>query len=143
MYLKVVEMSDLVIDDTNFSEYFRDASKNAPKPGEVLAIYQAVAELGYGDLKIQLVNTLLSEKIGAQKAIQILIKTGHTSYREAVRVIKSICADLLSGMQKDFVLKKSYKYVLEMQFYTKPEYVPTENQHWQVVGLKNFAVKTA
>lgn len=136
-------MSDLVIDDNNFSQYFREAGKNSPQPGDVLAIYQAIAELANGDLKKQIVDTLLEQKIGAQKAIQIFSKLGHASYHESLKVVKAICNDLLAGMSKEMVMNKSYEYKLEMHFYTKPEYVPTENKHWQTVGLKNFAVKNA
>jgi hypothetical protein len=133
-------VEEITIDDSNFSQYFKDAKNNPPQHGEVLAVYKAVAELSHGDLKTQIVDTLIFEKIGAQKAIQLLVKFGHTSYRESLKVIKNICSDLLAGMKKEMVISKSYEYVLEMQFYTKPEFVPLDNKHWEIIGLKNFAI---
>lgn len=130
-------MSDLVIDESNFDQYFRDVKNSRPQKGDVMAVYRAVAELTAGHLKEQIVNALCGEDIGAKKAVQLAVKLGRTNRKEAVKLIKNICADLFAGMQKDAVIAKSYKYVFEMFFYTKAEYVPENDQHWEVITLSN------
>ena len=35
---------ELIIDENNFDQYFRDISKNVPEKGDVLAKYTAIAE---------------------------------------------------------------------------------------------------
>jgi hypothetical protein len=134
-------MDEIVIDETNFEQYFRETSKNKPEPGDVLAFYKSMAELTEGDLKSQMINALFHEKIGAQKAIQLFVKMGKVEHKQAVLVVKEMCQDLLNGISQDEVLKKSYKFFLQLSFYTKKEYVPTDNPHWEVITLKNFAGK--
>lgn len=131
-------MSDLVIDESNFDQYFRDVKTNGPQKGDVMAVYRAVAELTTGSLKEQIVDALCREDIGARKAVQLAVKLGRTSRKEAVKLIKQICGDLYAGMQKDLVIAKSYRYIFEMFFYTKKEYVPIDDQHWEIVTLRNL-----
>ena len=131
-------MSELVIDESNFDQYFRDTKKSKPQRGDVMAVYRAMAELTAGNLKEQIVDALCSEDIGANKAIQLAVKLGQANRKEATKLIKQICSDLYAGMQKSFVIAKSYKYIFEMFFYTKKEYVPKDNAHWEVVMIKNL-----
>lgn len=130
-------MSDLVIDETNFDQYFRDVKTSKPQKGDVMAVYRATAELVTGSLKEQIVEALCTEDIGAKKAVQLAVKLARTNRKEAVRLVKEICGDLFGGMNKDYVISKSYKYVFEMFFYTKKEYVPPDDDHWDLLTIKN------
>ena len=107
-------MSELVIDETNFDQYFRDIKTSKPQKGDVMAVYRATAELVTGPLKEQIVDALSTEDIGAKKSVQLAVKLARTNRKEAVRLVKEICRDLFGGMNKDNVISKSYKYVFEM-----------------------------
>jgi len=134
-------MDEIVIDENNFSQYFRDARTSKPESGDILVFYKSGAELMRGDLKEQMIKALYNDKIGAQKAIQLFMKLGGASHHEAIKVVKAINQDLLSGMSEDEVLNKPYEFFLKLSFYTKKEYVPQNNPHWEVIQLKNFAEK--
>jgi hypothetical protein len=134
-------MEEIVIDENNFAEYFRDTRHNKPQHGDVMVFYKSMAELVGGDLKHQMIEALFHESIGAQKAIQLFMKLGGASHKAAVLLVKEMNDDLISGMSKEDVFKKSYKFFLEMSFYTKKEYVPKDDPHWELVNLKNFAGK--
>ena len=47
--------------------------------------------------------------------------------------------DLMSGMSVDDVMKKPYKFTVEMFFYTKKEYLPKNDPHWTTVSLLNVS----
>lgn len=131
-------MSEIVIDESNFDLYFRDVKSNKPQRGDVMAVFRATAELADGNLKQQIIESLCAEEIGAKKATQLMMKIGQTNRKEALRVVKCICADLFGGMPKSSVAAKSYKYGFEMFFYTKKEYIPQNDPHWDVVTMKNL-----
>lgn len=129
---------ELIIDDKNFDTYFRDINKCQPEKGDVLAKYSATAELVYGDLKQDIVKLLKTSDFGAKTSLQIMKKLGKTNEKEALRIVKAICRDLFSGMTDDEVLSKPYKYVLEMSFFTKKEYVPKDDLHWEILTINNL-----
>lgn len=131
-------MSELVIDESNFDKYFRDVKTSSPQKGDVMAVYRASAELTAGQLKEQIVNSLCSEDIGARKAVQLAVKLARTSRKEAIKLVKQICSDLYGGMPKGDVIAKSYRYIFEMFFYTKKDYVPTDDKHWEVITFNNI-----
>lgn len=131
-------MSDLVIDDSNFSQYFRDVFVSKPQKGDVLACYKAIAELVDGDLKDQVVEALFLDKIGANKAVSLMTKLGRAPRKEAIKLIKTICNDLYNGMAKHLVLAKTYEYLFEIFYYTKEEYVPKDNKHWEIIRINNI-----
>lgn len=130
-------MKELVIDESNFSQYFFDTKTHKPQKGQILAKYTATAELIDGDLKKDVLRLIKAEnKILA--AVKVLQKLGCTSETEAVRVCKLITEDLLSGMSDKMVLKKAYKYRLEALYYSKQEYVPIEDPHWTIISIANL-----
>lgn len=131
-------MSDLIIDDSNFSQYFRDVLVSKPQKGDVLACYKAVAELIDGDLKEQVVEALFVDKIGANKAVSLMTKLGKAPRKEAIKLVKTIAMDLYNGMQKHLVLAKAYEYMFEIFYYTKEEYVPKDDHHWEIIRINNI-----
>lgn len=130
--------NDLVIDENNFETYFRDTSKNVPEQGDVMAKYTAVAEFVYGDLKQDIVRLLKTSDFGAKTSLQLMKKLGKASEKEALKLVKNICADLYGGMTDQEVLAKPYNYILEMCFFTKKEYVPEDDLHWEVLTINNL-----
>jgi len=136
-------MDEIVIDENNFNQYFKDTRTNKPEHGDILVFYRSMAELVEGDMKGQMINALFHEKIGAQKAIQILMKIGGASHKEAIKVVKSMNEDLIAGKTMEEVYKNPYPFLLELSFYTKKEYVPKDDPHWEVIQLKSFAGKDA
>lgn len=130
-------MEELIIDETNFNQYFFDVKRNKPQKGQVLAKYTATAELVDGDLKKDIIKLIKGEnKVLA--AVKVLEKLGCTSEPEAVRVCKLIAEDMLSGMSDRMVLKKAYKYRFEAFYYAKQEHVPIEDPHWTIISIANL-----
>jgi hypothetical protein len=131
-------MDDLVIDEKNFSQYFKEIDKSHPQKGDVLVAYRSMADFCDGELKEQVVEALFEEKIGPSKAIKLMKKLGKTSNREAFRVVKNIFMDLYNGMSKSMVTAKTYEFMVEIYYYAKEEYVPKDNSHWEIIKIKNL-----
>jgi len=128
---------EIVIDENNFSEYFRDCRNSKPEKGDIIAKYSAIAELVSGSMKQDVVN-LLKNFDGAVAATKILKKLAFASERDSVRICREICEDLAGGLTEEEVDKKSYSYEMEMFFYTKKEFVPWDNPHWSSIGILNL-----
>lgn len=129
------EPKELVIDESNFHEYFFDVRMHRPKRGQVMARYSGIAEFVDGRMKQDVVD-LLRTKDKGQIAVQVLRKLGCATERDAIRVCKEICQDLLT-MPVEEVIQKTYKYTIEVFYYTQKEYVPTDDPHWSVISLIN------
>ncbi|MGH7174896.1 MAG: hypothetical protein ACREGR_00870 [Minisyncoccia bacterium] len=129
---------ELVIDENNFGEYFFDVRQNKPKPGQVLAVYAAMAELVEGKLKEDLVYLLTQCKGGGESASRVMRKLGGASEKDSFRVPREMAEDMLNGLSPADVMAKPYKYRAEFHFYTKPEYIPRNDPHWSSVVLKNL-----
>jgi hypothetical protein len=130
--------NDLIIDEGNFSQYFRDASKFPPQKGDVLVCYRANADFVYGDLKKDVVDSLSNSTFGANTSIQIIRKLAKTNEKEAVLLTKRICEDLYGGMTEDEVLAKPYSYLFEMFFFAKKENIPIDDKHWECMAINNL-----
>ena len=127
-------MSDLVINESNFSEYFRDCRNSKPERGDVMARYVARAEFVDGHMKKDIIDLLQKDK--AIAATNVMRKLGHATQNDAVRVCKEICQDLVCFSVEE-VEKKIYKYTVEFFYYTKKEYVPID-PHWSLIGISNL-----
>ena len=131
-------MSDeLVINEDNFSQYFRDCRNARPEKGDIMARWMARAEFVDGRMKQDVID-LLATKDKALAATKVMQKLAHATYKDAVRVCKEICEDLEAGMTVEEVEAKSYSYDLEMFYYTKKEYVPSDDPHWTIIGIENL-----
>lgn len=128
---------ELVIDETNFAEHFRDVRMNKPQRGEVMARFTAMAEFVDGHMKRDIID-LLHNKNKIEAAIQVMRKLGSATEKEAIRICKEVCRDLASGMSLKEVENKTYKYQLELFYYTKKENIPVDDPHWSVISLKNL-----
>ncbi len=135
---------EVEITSENFNKYFRDVRRNKPEREEVIAKYSAVAEFIDGGEKRQIISLLMDTEDKMEATVQIMRKLLHASESDAYKVPRSMAEDLLSGLTVEEVAKKSYKYVLEMFFYTRPENIPKDDPHWcciSVLNLDDFKTK--
>jgi hypothetical protein len=126
---------ELVIDQSNFDKFFFDVKKTGPKPGQVMVRYVANAELIAGDEKMYLIDLLVTNPLGAEMGVQIAKNAFGAQDSDAIKLCKSIARDLIDGMTRQQVLEKPYKYTLERFFWSKEEYVPKDDPHWQVIKV--------
>jgi hypothetical protein len=127
-------MDELVIDESNFSQYFFDARKHKPQPGQILVKYVANCRFQDGPEKKQMVG-LLCMKDRAIPAVQVMQKLFFACRMDAVRVPLAIATDLYNGMSLDAVCAKSYDYTGEFYFYTEPQYLPKDDPRWMPISI--------
>lgn len=126
---------ELIIDDTNFHEYFFDVRRHRPKEGQILAKFTAVAAFGNGPHKYDVIKLLQMDK--AKQAAAVMQKIHHARVPDCYRVCREMCEDLLSGMTDAEVAAKEYEYVFEAFYYTQREYVPAD-PHWDTIQIVEF-----
>ncbi len=126
-------MEEIVIDESNFDQYFFDVRLHKPKPGQIMACYSAIGEFVRSNEKQQLID-LLKMPGKAVAASQVMRKIFCASELDSVRVPRQIAEDLSNGMSNELVLDKPYKFKLEMFYYTEPQYLPA-NEHWSSISL--------
>jgi hypothetical protein len=137
---QVKDENGVVIDHTNFKDYFRDARHSRPQKGDILAKFTAVAILGDGPQKRDLIKVLKSGK--AEAAAAVMHKIHCARQPDNYRVCREMCEDLLSGMTDTAVEKKEYEFVLEAVYYTKREYVPRGDPHWETIDIVKYDPET-
>jgi len=128
-------MEELVINESNFDQYFHDVRKFGPKAGQVMAKFRAVAYFVDGPHKHDVIRLLKMDK--AKQASMVMQKIHHAREPDCYRVCREICEDLLSGMSEDEVAKKEHEYVLEAFYYAQKEHVP-DDPHWETIQLLEF-----
>jgi len=129
-----MKSEEIVINEENFNEYFKEINKNKPEKGDIIASYRAKAYLVEGDLKKDVIK-LLKTKEGVNSAVKILNKFAYCIYEDAVSICKNICQELSLGLSDEEVLKKEYPYTLEIFYYTKKENVPENDKHWSIMTI--------
>lgn len=117
----------------NFNQYFFDVRKHRPKPGQIMAKFQAIAVLGDGPEKMDLVRLIQTDKI--YQAVRVVQKIHCAREPECYTLLKQMCQDLLAGMTPEEVCKKDYEYVLRVFYYTNRECVPANDPHWETIQL--------
>lgn len=128
---------ELIIDESNFSQYFKDCRISKPERGDIIARYSARAEFIDGQMKRDIID-LVHNKDKAFAATQVMRKLGCATQMDSVRVCKEICQDLATGMSLKEVEDKIYKYDIELFYYTKKEYIPIDDLHWTPIGIANL-----
>lgn len=131
---------ELVINSSNFKDYFFDVRRFKPKPGQIMAKFAAVALFGDGPEKKDVLKILKMDK--AQAAAMVMRKIHCAKEPDCYRVCREMCEDLLSGMSQEEVVKKDYEFVLEAYYYTKREYVPKNDPHWETIHVIEFDKET-
>jgi hypothetical protein len=127
---------EVVIDENNFDQYFFDVRMHKPKSGQVMARYAAVAEFVDGMMKKNIIDLLKKDK--AIAATQVLRKLGCATEKDSVRLCKEICEDMLAGLTDDQIEQKSYRYTIEVFYYTEQKNIPLDDPHWSVISIRNL-----
>ena len=129
-------MSELIINEQNFNEYFHDVRTHKPEKGQVMACYTAMADFIDGPLKRDVLEILCYHD--AMSAPKIMRKMGCAVEKDAYHLPLEMAKDLLAGATVEEVARKPYRYTLEVFFYTKKEYVPKADPHWSIVSIINL-----
>jgi hypothetical protein len=129
---------ELIIDENNFSTYFRDCRLHRPERSDVMARYSAIAEFIDGQMKKDIIHLLSSYDSKAIAATQVMRKLGCATEGESIRICREVAEDLANGMGPLEVENKVYKYKMEVFYYTKREYVPVDDPHWTVISIANL-----
>ena len=106
---------------------FFDATNHEGKPGQIAVCYNNSVELLDCPFKDMLIEILQTGDAG--KAVNLLTKVGKASSLGAYQVCKDMTTDLLKG-SVGVVKHKSYKYIIQLFFYTLPENFPKDDEHW-------------
>lgn len=130
-------MNDLIIDDTNFDEYFFDVRRNKPKKGQVMARYAAIATFEKCNEKENIID-LLTKTEKPLPATQVMRKLLFASEEDSVKILIEMAKDYLETKDRDYVLNKPYKYKMEMFYYVDPQYIPKDDPHWSTVSILNL-----
>jgi hypothetical protein len=130
------ENIDLVIDNSNFSQYFFDVRKFGPKQGQIMAKFSAVAIFGDGPEKRDIIRVLRRDK--AEAAVMVMKKIHCAREPDCYRICREICEDLISGMSEDAVAKKEHEFVIEAFYYANREYVPKGDPHWETIDIIKY-----
>ena len=128
------------INKTNFHQFFFDARRHRPKAGQIMARFKAAAVFGEGIEKVHLLQALKNGK--AKGAAMVMRKLNLAREPDCYRVCREICEDFLKGMSEEEIIKKDYHFVLEAFYYTKKEYVPKNDPHWETIQLLSFDPET-
>ena len=136
----LISSEDLVIDHTNFNNYFFDVRKCKPKKGQILAKFCAIAAFGDGPEKRDIIKVLRRDK--AEAAAMVMRKIHCCREPDCYRICREICEDLISGMTEDDVAKKEYEFVIESFYYTNREYIPKNDPHWETIEIMKYDPET-
>ncbi len=119
-------------------EKFFDIQRHRPQPGQVMAKYTAIAYLGDGQLKRDLIDLLLKPEKG-QAASRVMQVLGGATEKDSYRIPKEMGLDLAEGMSEEEVAAKEYKFTLEKFFWADKEAVPDNDPHWYKIPILNWA----
>jgi hypothetical protein len=118
------------------NENFRLTKTSKPEQGDVIARYRAVAEFVEGKEK-DFVVRLLQNRGSVISALQVMKNVCFATEKDSYRVLKEMVVDLLE-MPLDKVVKKPYEYMVELFYYVKPEHVPKDDPHWEIIDIVNL-----
>jgi hypothetical protein len=129
---------DIIITESNFTDYFFDVRNHQPLRGQVIARYHAIAQFIDGKLKRDVLDLLLRLDEGGAAAAKVLRKLGGATDRHSLKLAREMTQDLLSGMSFDEVAAKEYPYEVEFFWYTERKYIPTGDPHWSCLTIQNL-----
>jgi len=132
---------EIVIDTSNFGEYFFDVRQFKPEPGQIMAKFTAVAIFGEGQEKKDIINLLKQNK--AKQASAVMNRIHLAKEPDCYRVCAEICEDLfINGLTVEEVEEKEYEFVLEAIYYTQREHVPKDDPHWETLDVLSYDPET-
>ena len=129
---------EMEITEDNFDTYFFDTRKHNPTRGQIMAKYTAMADFVDGHLKQQIIRLLCRRTDKTTAVTQLMRKLGMSSEVDSYRIPLDIARDLHSGIAEDVVELRTYRYQMEMYFYTWKECVPKDDPHWEIISIKNL-----
>jgi hypothetical protein len=94
-----------------------------------------MAEFIDGDIKDFVVAALLKSEMGAEMSTKVMKHHCHATDDYASLIPLQIAKDLKSGMAVDEVKKKPYKFQIEYFYWVLPEYIPTDDIHWEMITV--------
>ena len=68
--------SELVIDEKNFSKYFREITKSMPTHGDALVCFRALAHFCDGNLKKELLNRAINDPLAEEFPFPVFFRYG-------------------------------------------------------------------
>ena len=101
-----------------------------------MAKFTSYALFGSGEQKRDIIKLLKMDK--AYQASQVMQRIHRAKAPDCYRVLREMCEDLLGGMSDEEVENKDYEFVLEAVFYTKKEYVPKKDPHWETLHVLQY-----
>lgn len=122
------------IDESNFDQYFFDTYKHGPKPGQVLACYEADAELIDSEFKRSLVTLLSEQDMTVEVCVRMLQKQTGATYQSALSLVKELINGLLH-QDKEEVLSQPHEFKISKAFYTEKECLPIDDPNWFSASL--------
>lgn len=134
------ENGEIIIDSSNFADYFFDVRRFGPKEGQIMAKFSAVAIFGDGPEKRDIIKILRKDK--AEAAAMVMKKIHCAREPDCYRICREMVEDMLNGMSDDEVAEKEYEFVLEAFYYTKREYIPKGDPHWETIDLVKYDPET-
>jgi len=88
-------------------------------------------------VKRNLINIIQSNNVGAETSQKVMRNMCGAIEEDSIRVPLEMAKDLADGMSVDEVAKKEYRMIVEYNFWTKKENVPTDDPHWSVIKILN------
>lgn len=128
-------MNDL--DTEYFNNNFFDIRKHRPQKGQILAQYRAVAHFVDGWVKRNLINVLLTNKVGAKTAQKVMRNMCCATEEDSINIPLQMAKDLAEGMTVEEVAAKEYRMVVQYNYWTKKECVPEDDPHWLTIDIVN------
>jgi hypothetical protein len=124
----------VVIDDSNFDQFFFDVRRHDPKPGQVMARFVAMADFVDSQMKRDVVYLLRECRGGGNSAQRVMLKLGGAVEEDSIRVLREMAADLMAGLTPDEVCQKPYRYKCQFFYYTDKVNVP-DDPHWSIIQV--------
>lgn len=126
---------EIEITEDNFHEFFLDARRNKPEKGQVLAKFRAMAEFVEGQAKKDVIYLLKQDK--AKEASQVMQRIHGCKPPWCYRILIEMSQDLLEMSEKE-VEKKPYEMLIEFLYWTKKEYIPKGDPHWETINTIQY-----
>ena len=131
-------MTDLIITDENFNQYFRDITKHARQDGDILVSYRSLMELPDCQLKRDVIRFLTEVDHGANLAVEALMRYAAASKHAAIALCARMTVDLAKEKKPGHVAGKTYQYESVLFFYINKDHFPKswleeKNSSWAIV----------
>jgi len=122
------------MEETDFNKHFFNVRDHEPEKGQVIARFRAICQLLPGDEKRFLVKTL-QRPDSSHSVVNIMSKLFYADHESSFQIPQQMAKDLLDGMSEEEVINKEQEYTAEFYYYVKPQYVPQDDSHWEIINI--------